>query len=64
MKKVKAIQKNEAKIKGVSSGTDFIGRVQGLLFPICFPLCFQKDVGKGKVKQDNETKLKVKQSNE
>lgn len=64
MAKVKAKTKNETKIKGYMSKTDFIGRLRGLQFPICFPACFQKDVGAGKVTQSNETKLKVKQSNE
>ena len=52
------------KVKAKQSNTDFISRIKGLCFPICFPACFQRNCGVGKVKQDNETKLKAKQTNE
>lgn len=52
------------KVKAKQSNTDFISKVKGLCFPICFPACFQKDRGAAKIKQDNNDRFKVKQTNE
>ena len=57
---LKGKQSNETHLKGYASSTDFISRVKTGL---CFPICFHKYKGIGKVKMSNDTKFKVKQIN-